>query len=136
VCVDVLDAVGRAAEVLRRDQPFSIDVKIDVRRPVAGIDLAIYVESIRGVRVFDEMLSDSRTTGPEQPGCYLVRLQVPPVLNVGDYQVGVWVGTSYGDLLQEDDTARFALEGGLKGRPTRVVELMLPWEMRRLGDLG
>jgi hypothetical protein len=54
------------------------------------------------------------------------------VLNVSDYVVGMWIGTSYETLLMEFTAARFRLEGDVMERPKRAVVLDLPWQVRRV----
>jgi hypothetical protein len=58
-----------------------------------------------------------------------VHVSVPPVLNVGDYRVGIWAGAAYEMLLFEPAAASFRLEGSTKERPERAVALFLPWEV-------
>ena len=124
---------GRAAPVLRRDEPFAVELRLAVPRPVPGLDVAVFVETVRGTRVFDEALSDGHGTGSfAGAGEYRVRLDVPPVLNAGDYVVGVWAGTAYDDLLHEPAAARLRLEGGVGARPTRAVVLDLPFTVEPL----
>jgi hypothetical protein len=55
------------------------------------------------------------------------------VLAVGDYAVGVWMGTAYDTFAQHEDVLRFRLEGSTLGRPRRVVQLGLPWDVREVG---
>jgi hypothetical protein len=69
-----------------------------------------------------------------QPGEYVASLQVPPMLNVGDYTVGVWFGTAYETILQEMTLHRFRLEGDVKHRPKRIVDLGLPWKIVRVTE--
>jgi ABC-2 type transport system ATP-binding protein/lipopolysaccharide transport system ATP-binding protein len=54
------------------------------------------------------------------------------VLNVGEYVIGVWFGTDYEAFAEEPMAARLALEGSVKGRPERLVELCLPWSVQSL----
>jgi ABC-2 type transport system ATP-binding protein/lipopolysaccharide transport system ATP-binding protein len=81
------------------------------------------------MRVLDEAWSDTEGSRPDRPGTYTVRISVPPVLNVGDYRIGIWVGTRYDTLLFEPAAATFRLEGSTKGRPERAIELYLPWQL-------
>jgi ABC-2 type transport system ATP-binding protein/lipopolysaccharide transport system ATP-binding protein len=50
---------------------------------------------------------------------------------VGEYTVGVWVGTSTLDLLDEPTAASFTLHGSDHGRPDRAVVLGLPFSITR-----
>jgi ABC-type polysaccharide/polyol phosphate transport system ATPase subunit len=127
--VSVDDESGRRSDVLRRNGRFSISVDFALDERLPGFDIAVYVVNSHGVRIFDEAWSDLGTRRPEGPGRYTVALKVPPVLNVDEYRVGLWAGTAYETLVHEGVTAVFRLEGSVKGRPDRAVELLLPWEM-------
>jgi ABC-type polysaccharide/polyol phosphate transport system ATPase subunit len=129
--VRVIDASGRTNDVLRRDQPFSIELRFSVRSPVPGLDLAATIVNSRGVEVLNEAWSDTESDRPMAAGEYAARLEIPPILNAGDYVVGVWFGSRYETVLHETTVARFQLEGDLKNRPGRGVVLDLPWSVRR-----
>jgi ABC-2 type transport system ATP-binding protein/lipopolysaccharide transport system ATP-binding protein len=130
--VTVLGAGGQPARVLRRDQPFTVQVRFAVRAPVPGLDLAAYLLNSRGIEVLNEAWSDTAPERMFRPGEYVASLEVPPLLNVGEYTVGVWVGTAYETLLQEMTVRRFRLEGDVKDRPKRIVDLMLPWRVAQI----
>lgn len=134
--VTLLDASGRPSSLLRRDEPFTVEVAFEVGRRLPGLDLSVVVSSVRGLRTLDEAWSDAAPTDRGEPGIYRARLTVPPVLTPGDYSVGVWLGSAYESLLWEDDTLTFRLEGSTHGRPDRVVDLGLTWEVDRLDPRG
>ncbi len=134
--VVVLDGAGRPAHVLRRDQPFSIEVRFRVTSVVPGLDLSIQVLDGRGIEVLNEAWSDQTPQRPNSPGEYVARLEVPPLLNVGDYVVGVWVGSRYDTLLHELAAQRFRLEGDVKGRPKRSVVVGAPWQVTKIRPEG
>jgi ABC-type polysaccharide/polyol phosphate transport system ATPase subunit len=127
--VATLDASNRPVDVLRRDQPFVIEVRFSVRAPVPGLDLSLTIFNGRGVEVLCEAWGDVVPVRPGDPGEYTARLAVPPVLNVGEYVIGLWIGTKYEQFLWETTAARIRLEGDAKGRPHRLVDLRLPWEV-------
>jgi ABC-type polysaccharide/polyol phosphate transport system ATPase subunit len=130
----ILDASGRPVDVLRRDQPFTIEVRFSVRTSVPGLDLSAPITNLQGVEVLCEGWGDTAAVRPGDPGTYVARLKVPPVLNVGEYVVGVWIGTRYDTFLEEVAAARIRLEGDVKGRPRRLVDLQLPWDVQRVAD--
>jgi ABC-type polysaccharide/polyol phosphate transport system ATPase subunit len=130
--VTIADGSGKRAEVLRRDQPLAIEVRFSIKTPIPGLDLATYVLNKRGTEIVNEAWSDTDVDRPNDPGEYLARIVIPPLLNVGEYVVGVWLGTAYETLLQEQTVARFRLEGDVQDRPKRSVVLGLPWDVRRL----
>jgi ABC-2 type transport system ATP-binding protein/lipopolysaccharide transport system ATP-binding protein len=130
--VTILDPLGRPAEVLRRDQSFTIEIRFSVRTSIPGLDLSSPITNMRGVEVLCEGWGDTVPVRPGDPGTYVARLAVPPVLNCGEYVVGVWIGTRYDTFLEESTAARIRLEGDVKGRPRRLVDLQLPWDVQRI----
>ncbi len=59
---------------------------------------------------------------------------IPPILNVGDHTVGVWMGTGYEELVWADAVVRFRLDGDSQGRAERVTRLDAPWQVRPMGE--
>ncbi|MDP9022195.1 MAG: ABC transporter ATP-binding protein [Actinomycetota bacterium] len=130
--VTVTDPGGGPVTVARRDRPLTIDVRFDVKERLPGLDLSIQLTNQRGVEVVNEAWSDAVANRPAMPGRYRARLVIPPVLNVGEYVIGVWIGTVFDDCLHERQAARIRLEGDPKGRSQRAVDLQLPWEVEIL----
>jgi ABC-type polysaccharide/polyol phosphate transport system ATPase subunit len=128
--VAVLDAAGRASDVLRRDQQVTIEVRFSIGSPIPGLDASIQIIDERGVEILNEAWSDHQRQRPSGPGEYIARLQIPPLLNVGTYSLGVWIGSRYETLIHETGVKRFRLEGDAKGRPRRAVIADVPWEVR------
>lgn len=120
----VLVADGSQDVIVQADA-VRIEVVFHVAEQVSGLDLAVYVTTRNGVRVFDEALSDH---GSPRIGAGTSRLQltVPPVLNVGDFTLGLWFGTAHEDLLDEAVVTSFTVHGSTRNRPDRVVVLGLP----------
>ena len=112
------------ATVLLREDALRIEVDLTLAEEVPGFDVAVYVTRSGGIRVLDEGLGD-RGTRRLGPGAYRVSVPVPPVLNVGEYTLGVWVGSAYDDLLDEPAAATFTLHGEPR-RTQRAVVLGLP----------
>jgi ABC-type polysaccharide/polyol phosphate transport system ATPase subunit len=129
--VMVRDAAGHATEVFRSDSALTIEIQFTVHAPVPGLDLSAQLVNGRGAEVLNEAWSDTVTERATQPGEYAARLEIPRILNVGDYFVGVWIGTVFDTFLHDTATCRFRIEGDAKGRPRRVVDLRLPWDVRR-----
>jgi ABC-2 type transport system ATP-binding protein/lipopolysaccharide transport system ATP-binding protein len=125
----VLDARGEPEEMLARDEPFTVEVSFTVREPVTQLDLTAVVTDLRGNRLLDEALSDSGTSSTWAPGSYTARLEVPPVLNVGDYTVSLWFGDAYQDLVWEEAALRFRLHGSAHNRTNRLLQLGLSWQV-------
>jgi ABC-type polysaccharide/polyol phosphate transport system ATPase subunit len=117
-------------EALLRDDALQIVVDVEVCEEQLGFDMAVYITNARGVRILDEVLSDSLVERFPL-GRHQVTLDVPPVLNVGQHVVGVWIGTASRDLVDEPAAASFELFGSSRGRLDRAVVLDLPF--RRTG---
>jgi ABC-2 type transport system ATP-binding protein/lipopolysaccharide transport system ATP-binding protein len=116
---------------LFRDDGLAIEIDFELCEITIGFDVAVFITNSRGTRIVDEALSDEvrpRLT----PGTHRLRLQVPPVLNVGDYTVGVWFGTSYQEILEVPTAFTFTLEGSDRGRPDRALVLRLPMSVTSL----
>jgi ABC-type polysaccharide/polyol phosphate transport system ATPase subunit len=129
--VGVRTDAAPAGGVLLREDPLTVEVDLEVTEEVPGLDLAVYVSDARSVRVLDEVLSDLGP-GRLRRGHQRVRLAVPPILNVGDFTVGLWLGTAHEDLLDEPSAATFSLHGHDRGRPDRVVVAGLPFTVEPL----
>jgi ABC-type polysaccharide/polyol phosphate transport system ATPase subunit len=129
--VKVVDGSGQPKAVLMRDRGFRIEVRFSLKAFVPGLDLAAYVMNSRGVEVVNEAWSDTTSDRPSNPGSYVACLEVPPLLNVGTYTIGVWIGGAYETLLHEPTAGTLRLQGHVKGRPKRSVVLRLPWSVRR-----
>jgi ABC-type polysaccharide/polyol phosphate transport system ATPase subunit len=125
----ILDERGNPAATLNRDRSFMVEVRFDVREPVPGLDISLFVDSIRGPRVLDEAWSETSRHERGKPGEYLARVTVPPLLAVGEYSAGIWIGSAYETHVYEVDALRFRLEGGMKGRAERVLQLGLAWDV-------
>ncbi|MGY1681935.1 ABC transporter ATP-binding protein [Geodermatophilus sp. SYSU D01176] len=127
--VRVVGADGRSGSALFRDDPFTIRVDFELAAEVPGLDVALYVTTSGGVRVLDEALSDH---GLERfpLGAYCAEMSVPPVLNFGDFSVGLWMGTAQEDILDEPAATAFTLVGTGHDRPDRVLAMTLPFVVR------
>jgi ABC-type polysaccharide/polyol phosphate transport system ATPase subunit len=133
--VRVLDGQGDPTAALAREEPLTLEVRLLVREPVPGLDLTVFLQNIRGVRVLEEAWS--QRTPPELRGAageFTARIVIPPVLAVDEYVVGFWLGSQYEDFFYEDDALRFRLYGRDHGRPNRIVDLGLEWSLEPLTE--
>ena len=121
---------GRSEVLLARDEPVILELRFTVRSPLPTLNAAIAVENLRGVKVLDEAWFDHSQQNPGEPGDYVARIEVPPVLPAGEYSVSAWVGTAYETVAWEPDALGLRLEGG-ESRSDRLLELGLPWDVRR-----
>ena len=132
----VCDASGRPSAVLPRDRGFALELAFVLEREVPDLNVSVVVENLRGGRLLDEAWSNNGTYVRRPAGRYRLRLAVPPVLNTGDYTVGLWVGSPYETFVWADTAATFRLEGSTQGRPERALQLGLEWstEVEELDD--
>ncbi len=127
------DPDGLSAEVHDRNDPITIEVSFTVHERTPNLTLSLYIQNLRNIRILDEALGDTGLSLAE-PGQYTARLVVPPVLNVGDYTVGLWMGTGYEEVFWRNELLNFRLEGDSQGRSERVLQLNLRWEVMESGD--
>jgi ABC-type polysaccharide/polyol phosphate transport system ATPase subunit len=129
--VRVVAAGEHQSPVLMREDQLRIEVEFDVTEEMPGLDLALIVTTSGGVRVLDEMLSDT-CQARLSPGKYQVSMVIPPLLNVGDHSAGVWFGTHYDQLIDLPLATPFTIHGTGQDRPERTVVLGLPFVVDRL----
>jgi len=121
----VVPEIEQASDALLRGDRLRIEVDFEVTEETPGLDLALVLTTAAGVRVFDELLSD--TTLMRLPvGNYRAKLVVPPLLNVGDYTAGIWFGTQYEDFIDQPVVASFTVQGSVSYRSERLLVLSLP----------
>ncbi len=126
--VSISAAHGPAEQPLLREDPVRVDVRFEVLEERSGLDPTVYVTNARGVRVLDEAMSDGGLVR-FGPGTHEVSLTIPSVLNVGEYAVGIWMGTAQEEYFDEPATECFILHGHDRGRPARAVVLELPFSV-------
>jgi ABC-2 type transport system ATP-binding protein/lipopolysaccharide transport system ATP-binding protein len=129
--VQVLPDAGHRDEALLRGDPLRMEVDFDVTEEIPGLDLALVLTTAAGVRVLDELLSDT-TAMRLQVGRYRAELLVPPLLNVGDYAVGVWFGTQHEEFINQPAVTPFSVQGTDRQRPERIIILSVPIVVRPL----
>ena len=129
----VPDTADRGTALIRGDA-MKIVVGFDVHEEVPGLDLAIMITTSSGARVLDELLSD-RETPRFALGCYQAELSLPPLLNLGDYTVGLWFGTQHDDFINQPVAAPFTVHGSDRHRSERILVLDVPFTVQRLGAL-
>ena len=129
--VRLLEASGAPATRLQQERPFGVEIRFVVREPVPGLDVTLFVDNLMNVRVLDEAWSEQAPENRGEVGEYVARVIVPPVLAVGDYVAGIWLGSPYETLVYEEELLRFHLEGPAHGRTNRITQLGLDWDVRR-----
>jgi ABC-2 type transport system ATP-binding protein/lipopolysaccharide transport system ATP-binding protein len=132
--VRVLAPGNPGSTVLMRGDPLRIEVDFHVSEDVPGFDFSILVTTRAGVRVLDELLSDS-SSERLSIGSYRAELAIPPLLNLGDYTVGLWFGTQHEDFLAQPVALPFTLHGNDPYRSERLLVTKLPFTVTRLGDV-
>jgi ABC-2 type transport system ATP-binding protein/lipopolysaccharide transport system ATP-binding protein len=77
----IIDATGRAVFGVRRDEAVRVELEIAVRERLPELKLRVALLDRRRAIVVD----DAWSPGAVDPGRYLVRVVVPPVLAAGEY---------------------------------------------------
>jgi ABC-type polysaccharide/polyol phosphate transport system ATPase subunit len=121
------DAFGRPATILPRDEPFSLHLELRVERDIPELNVSFVVESVRGGRLLDEAWSDAEPPTMRPAGRYRLHVAVPPVLNAGDFTLGLWVGSPYDTFVWAGSAVLFRLEGSAHGRPDRALQISPRW---------
>jgi ABC-2 type transport system ATP-binding protein/lipopolysaccharide transport system ATP-binding protein len=127
----VLPMDKEAGGVLMRGDRLRLETEFEVTVDLPGLDLAVLVTRSGGARVIDEVLSE-RSPVRLSRGHYRVSLVLPPLLNVGEYTVGLWFGTQYEELLDLPTAVPFTLHGSHLDRPERILAMALPFQVDRL----
>jgi len=112
-----------ALERLRRGDPFTIELCFTNRDTVMGLDVGIYLEDSRGVRAFDEGLSEVLGLDADlsAPGAHRLLLDVPAPLAAKEYVVGIWLGTRTEDFFNEP-ALRFEIKPALEDSRDAIVK--------------
>lgn len=131
VSVAMVDATGQPQTTLTTRSEAWIDIEVDVREPVPGLDVSFAVRGRSGLVLLDEALSDGGTTRLGTVGLHRVRCHLPAVLTPGEYVVGLWLGSPHEDLEERESVLTFSVEGDVGGRPDRLVKLGLDWSVER-----
>ena len=107
----------------------AVRVAVEVADRTPGLDLAVWVVDGRGHRLVDEALCDDAAFlgALDGPGSFEATVELPPILPAGEYVVGLWLGTSHDDFLDEP-ALRFDVRPALGERmdATRRVRLVQP----------
>ena len=133
--LDLVGASGGSGGRLRQDEPYTVQVELTVRDRVPGLDLGVSVETLTGIRLLDEALSDTGSGGStplDRPGRHRVSLTLPPMLMPGEYLLNVWAGTTYETFVWEPGAARLRLEGSHQARPDRLLAAHGRWTVDQL----
>ncbi len=130
--VRIIDPSGSPFSFIDRAERFSVETRFSILHPVPGLGVGIYINTRKGVEVVNEGWFDTERQRPSDPGQYVARLDFPPVLNSGEYIVGVWMGTMYETFIDVPTALAFRLAGDTDDRPKRAVVLGLPWTVTRI----
>jgi ABC-type polysaccharide/polyol phosphate transport system ATPase subunit len=141
LAVAVTDEQGAPMDVARRDRPFVINIRFATRTRLPDLDVGVNLIDQRGTYVLIETFSDTEgwRGALAMPGEYQVALAIPPVLAAGNYVVGVWIGSTIGQVDEtflDREVLTLQLGPGLHDRREsidrpRVVQPQVRWELTR-----
>jgi ABC-type polysaccharide/polyol phosphate transport system ATPase subunit len=124
-----------AAAPPRRGEALAVEVTIELREPVQGLDLALYLQADWGATVISEAWSDAQDglLRGAAPGRYTVTLEVPPVLRSGVYTASLWLGTQY-DVFFNEKLLTFEVEPQIQDRTEqvqrdRIIQAPVDWRV-------
>ena len=122
-----------------RGDPLRLAVRLAIREPRGALQIALSVRDRRGITVVDELWADGAAELPLRPvpAVLDVALQLPPLLPAGDYVLGVWLGSAY-DTVLEEEALRFRIlpradDPAEATDRDRVVQPQVTWTVRRSG---
>jgi ABC-type polysaccharide/polyol phosphate transport system ATPase subunit len=127
--VRILSPAGLPATALMRDEPVRIQVEFDLAREVRGLVVNLFVTTQGGLTVLDAF-ADADGLERVGPGSYCADLTIPPVLNVGDYSLGLWMGSAQEKFIDEPAVVPFTLGGTAPGGSEGLVVIDLPFVVR------
>lgn len=90
----VIDTRGKVVDTVRSIEPFTIEVEYEVKAPISGLRVGIYLNNMRGEMVFTTFDTDDlekfKQYSVRQPGTYISRCTIPAdYLNGGRFMLGV-----------------------------------------------
>lgn len=102
--VTITDEEGRSVSQATRDSPIFFQAQLVVPEKAPGLDLVMYVTATDGTIILSERWADQPGLPPltSEPGTYLIRLAVPPLLRAGDYVLNLWLGTQYVEFFNQE----------------------------------
>jgi ABC-type polysaccharide/polyol phosphate transport system ATPase subunit len=129
--VRILSPAGTPGTALMRDEPVRIRVEFDLAQEVRGLVVNLFVTTQAGLTVLDAFADDD---GLERvpPGAYCADLTIPPVLNVGDYSLGLWMGSAQEKFIDEPAVVPFTLGGTAPDGSEGLLVMDLPFAVRPL----
>ena len=137
--LSILDEAGRPLELVRRDDTFTVRLRVRSRDALPNLDAAIYLSDRRGVQVLDEAFSDTGRSPATSagPGEYEIDLTMAPGLAPGPYTLGVWIGSAIAEgedhVHRDAMTLTIAPAAGDREdavQRSRIVAPSVAWDMR------
>jgi ABC-type polysaccharide/polyol phosphate transport system ATPase subunit len=106
--VSLTNISGEAMESVERGETLRVTLRIEVSMPRAGIDVGVWIDNEKGLRIIEEGLFDDSTCAGclDRPGVWEATMTLPPLLPAGQFTIGVFVGAHHVTLV-DDDFLRF-----------------------------
>ncbi|MEX2160757.1 MAG: ABC transporter ATP-binding protein [Anaerolineales bacterium] len=94
VAMRVRDPQGKVVETVQSRQPLEIEIEYEVEKPIQGLRVGVYLQTIRGEVLFTSFDTDAPEQydnyATRQAGRYLSRAAIPAnTLNEGQYVLGL-----------------------------------------------
>lgn len=139
----VTDEQGTALDHVERGEPLTLTVRFVVREALPLVDVGLWVQDRRGIRVLEEIWGEDCggvLTVEDPPQTVEAAITIPALLPAGDYALGLWVGSNYETFLDRE-----ALMFRVWPRPgdhtweverDRVAQPGVTWRVRSSGSGG
>ncbi|HZU87186.1 MAG TPA: ABC transporter ATP-binding protein [Anaerolineaceae bacterium] len=90
----IIDSRGKVTDTVRSIEPFYIEMTYELKEPISGLRVGLYLNNMRGEMVFTSFDTDDpekfNQYSIRQPGCYISRCTIPAdYLNGGRFMIGL-----------------------------------------------
>jgi len=144
VALRVRDSGGHVVDMVRSTEPVSVEIEYELKEPIQGLRVGLYLMSMRGEHVFTSFDTDDpgmyTQYGIRQPGHYVSRCNLPTdMLNEGRYALGLNASSFRVKRYFQDERAlTFTVDAigapGKQWSETRMglVRPRLEWEIKEV----
>ena len=143
LAIRILDRKNRIVDTVRSTEPFTIEVAYELKRPVKGLRVGIYLITAQGEYVMTSFDTDDPSRFERMPqreaGSYLSRCRIPAnFLNGGRYIIGINASSfRIKSYFSDEQALAFNVDAsgapGMQWPETRLgpVRPLLNWEVNR-----
>jgi ABC-type polysaccharide/polyol phosphate transport system ATPase subunit len=111
-----------------RRQPIRLRFEYEVAKPLGTFYASVQIHDTRGRVLVEEPLP---VPAEAQPGVVSGVMEIPPLLNVGQYSASFWAGDSYESYVLAEQAIAFDVVGDDEGVRKPALRVPVTWEMSR-----